>query len=463
MDIYTYPILCNLNFLGDSPSFTDPTPKLARIINMGVVKGLILLLVIFTSFSLSVRAEDLNNSAVQILQTKCMDCHSTQTVFPAYAQLPIIKDLIQNDINNGMSNFNIEEEILSKENSKEISKTTFNKLASVIEAKRMPPIQYKAMHWDKILTPEEEETILKWIQDLRGESISPIPSVESLALNPEEVELGNKLFHDTRLSRDNSISCASCHDLKKGGTDQRRFSIGIGGVEGHINSPTVYNSSFNFRQFWDGRSQDLVTQASGPVHNPIEMGSNWDEVISKLEKDDEYKKAFKEVYGKAMTGDLVAEAIATFERSLLSSGSRFDRYLTGDTAALNSEEKAGYELFLKHSCTNCHLGPSLGGRSFEKMGIKKNYFADRVSGLNGLKAMPLSQEDNGRFNVTKQERDRYKFKVPNLRMISETYPYMHDGNVDSLEESVRIMAEYELGKNLSEKEIQLIAKFLRTL
>lgn len=421
-------------------------------------------LILFLSvFYLTARSEEIESPAINILKSKCMDCHSSQTVFPAYAELPLIKDLIQSDINRGIGEFNIEEEILSKSKAADISKATINKLASVIEAKRMPPIQYKAMHWDKILTPEEEELILKWVQDLRGESISPLPSVESLALNSEEVELGNKLFHDPRLSRDNSISCASCHDLKKGGSDQRRFSIGIGGVEGHINSPTVFNSSFNFKQFWDGRSENLFTQASGPVHNPAEMGSNWDEVVSKLEKDEEYKKAFKEIYQKDISGDLIAQAIASFEKSLISSGSRFDKYLMGDSYAISTEEKKGYELFLKLNCTDCHLGPSLGGLSFEKMGLRKNYFADRVAGRNGLKAMPLSIEDNGRFNVTKNEIDRYKFKVPNLRMISETYPYMHDGNVESLEEAVRIMAEYQLGKRLSENDITLIAKFLKTL
>jgi cytochrome c peroxidase len=174
-------------------------------------------------------------------------------------------------------------------------------------------------------------------------------------------------------------------------------------------------------------------------------------------------KLFEAAYGSPeITGDKIAEVIGTFEHSLVTPG-RFDKYLKGDKSAMSSDERKGYELFKRHNCTSCHSGPALGGQSFEKMGVAANYFADRVSGANGLRKLAKAKEDNGRYNVTRRESDRYKLKVPLLRKVSSTFPYMHDGNVTSLEEAVRIMGEYQLGKKLSQDDIRFIAKFLRVL
>ncbi len=403
-----------------------------------------------------------------ILKTKCGDCHSYGTKFPWYADFPIARDLIQHDIDEGRRYFNMETEIFLKRDKNglridEIPVSTLNRIENVVHDGSMPPIQYLFMHWDHALTAKDKQVLLAWIRNLRGDIVSPLPNPETLELDVNKVVLGDKLFHDPRLSANDTVSCSSCHDLAKGGTDQSQFSTGINGNRGHINSPTVYNSVYNFKQFWDGRADDLIAQAAGPVHNPIEMGSNWDQVVKKLSADTEMVKLFQAVYATPeINGDKIAEAIATFEESLVTP-SRFDKYLRGDSAALSSDEKKGYALFKQYNCTSCHAGPALGGQSFEKMGMAKNYFADRVSGTNGLTQLVKAKEDNGRYNVTDRESDRYKFKVPLLRKISSTFPYMHDGNVKSLDEAVRIMAEYQLGKQLKPDEIKLIAKFLRAL
>ena len=242
----------------------------------------------------------------------------------------------------------MDNEIFFKRFDTDISASSLNRLKTVIEENSMPPLEYKMIHWDTNFSKTDKDIVLRWISDLSESDFSPIPSKESLGLNPDQVKLGEMLYHDNRLSRDNSLSCASCHDLGKGGTDQRQFSLGINNTPGHINSPTVYNSSFNIKQFWDGRAEDLVAQAHGPVHNPAEMGSNWEEVISKLKNEEEYKVLFEQVYGsEEMTGDKMAESIAVFEESLITPDNKFDEYLKGNKMALSKDELEGFELFKK--------------------------------------------------------------------------------------------------------------------
>jgi cytochrome c peroxidase len=243
--------------------------------------------------------------------------------------------------------------------------------------------------------------------------------------------------------------------LARGGTDQAPTSTGIGGAVGPINSPTTYNSGLFLRQFWDGRAADLEEQAAGPVHNPIEMGSNWDEVIPKLEEDPAYVEAFAALYpDQGLTGDSIVDAIAVFERSLITPNSRFDRFLKGDGEAITEQELRGYELFKDIGCANCHVGAAMGGQSFERMGLKDDYFADRGD---------ITDVDAGQFNFTGKEEDRFKFKVPTLRNIAVTFPYFHDGQTDNLKDAVAIMSKYQEGRQLSDEEADLIVAFLQTL
>jgi cytochrome c peroxidase len=283
----------------------------------------------------------------------------------------------------------------------------------------------------------------------------PIQPIESdTRLDQGKVKLGKALFHETRLSHDNSLSCASCHGLDTGGVDQRRTSLGINGADGAINAPTVLNSGANFKQFWDGRAETLEDQIDGPIHAADEMGSNWPEVIAKLKGSPEYLSSFDDLYSDGIQVNNIKDAIATFERSLNTPGARFDRYLRGDTSALNDEEKQGYQVFKSYGCISCHQGRNVGGNMFQTFGVMADYFADRGK---------ITKADLGRFNITGDERDRYVFKVPGLRNVELTAPYFHDGSVAKLESAVEVMGRYQLGRNLSPREIDLIVKFLKTL
>jgi len=286
--------------------------------------------------------------------------------------------------------------------------------------------------------------------DAEEYGIIPLPS--TVEINHDKAKLGKKLFNDPLLSVDGTISCASCHDLAKGGTDQTAVSIGVGGQKGPINSPTIYNSEHNFVQFWDGRANNLAEQALGPVENPKEMGENWTNVINKLNNNEEYKAAFGLVYGGAITKENAADAIAEFERTLITPDSPFDKYLRGDKNAISAQALKGYELFKDKGCVSCHDGPYLGGASYQAM--SEDYFIDRGN---------ITEADFGRFNVTKDEYDKYTFKVPMLRNIAVTAPYFHDGQVKTLQQAVSIMAKYQLGEELSDSEAKSITEFLESL
>ena len=301
---------------------------------------------------------------------------------------------------------------------------------------------------------QTEKSILSVVEEeiKSDEPIQPIPLRASV--DTRKVALGDKLFHDPRLSKDNTISCAHCHDLSLGGTDQKALSTGMGAALGDVNTPTVFNSSFNFRQFWDGRARNLEDQIDGPLQNEKEMGAQWPEIIQELKSIPEYQKGFSDLYVEGVTEKNIKDAIAEFERSLITPNSRFDQYLRGDKEAITPEEKLGYKKFKQYGCISCHQGVNVGGNMFQTMGKMRNYIQDRG---NETKA------DLGRFNVTGKERDKYKFKVPGLRNVEHTAPYFHDGSADELSEAVQVMAKYQLGKDLPQNDVDAIVKFLLTL
>jgi cytochrome c peroxidase len=284
------------------------------------------------------------------------------------------------------------------------------------------------------------------------EPIKPLPL--KLTLDARKVELGKALFHDKRLSKDNSIACASCHDLAKGGADGKPTAIGIGGQVGPINTPTVLNSSFNFRQFWNGRAATLEEQAAGPVHNPGEMGSNWDEVLAKLRQDAALVGKFTAVYKDGLKPANIQDAIATFESSLVTP-SRFDRFLRGDLKAINENEARGYQLFKSYGCVACHQGVNVGGNMYQQFGVMDEYFK--------VRGKPITEADLGRYAVTKLDSDRHVFKVPSLRNVELTAPYFHDGATRTLEEAVDVMFRYQLGRTAPASDKNLIVQFLKTL
>ncbi|MDR0672757.1 MAG: cytochrome-c peroxidase [Zoogloeaceae bacterium] len=279
-----------------------------------------------------------------------------------------------------------------------------------------------------------------------------MPIREPTTLDAQKVALGKLLFHDARLSRDGGVSCASCHDLAKGGVDRRARSLGVNGREGEINAPTVYNAAFNFRQFWDGRVGSLEEQVSGPVLNPVEMANTWDRVLATLRADVRMASSFRAIYQSEPTMAAVQDAIAEFERSLVTP-SRMDRWLLGDAGALSDEELEGYRLFRRHGCVACHQGENIGGNLFQRFGVMQDYFA-------GKKA---TTADLGRYNVTGREEDKYVFKVPSLRNVALTPPYFHDASTDSLDEAVALMGRFQLGVDLSQEDVSSIVLFLHTL
>jgi cytochrome c peroxidase len=285
------------------------------------------------------------------------------------------------------------------------------------------------------------------------EPITPLETVPGLSL--EKVRLGQKLFSDKRLSRDNSVSCESCHDLSLNGADEKPLSIGINGKNAVIKTPTVYNSAYNFAQFWDGRSRTLEHQVSGPIHNPLEMGSHWGEVILKLQKDLELVRSFNALYEDGLTASNIADAIATFERSLVTLDSDFDRWLKGEENALSEEAKQGYALFKNYGCISCHQGRNVGGNMYAHMGAFGNYFSDRN--------IPITKADYGRFNVTGIEEDKHLFKVPSLRLVSLQKYFFHDASESNLESAVQVMAYYQLGREVNDTDAKLITKFLQSL
>jgi len=287
---------------------------------------------------------------------------------------------------------------------------------------------------------------------LLDEPIQPVPL--TLKQDPARADIGRLLFRDTRLSGNGRISCASCHDISKGGGDGRDRSVGLHGGLTSVNAPTVLNAALNFKQFWNGRAESLEAQADHVMQNPVEMGSQWAEVVQKVSQDPKYKAAFAASYKDGVTKANIQNAIATFERTLITPNSRFDKYLRGDANAITAAEKAGYAKFKQYGCVACHQGVNVGGNMFQKFGVMGDYFAKRGN---------PTEADLGRYLVTKVESDKYVFKVPSLRNIALTAPYFHDASAKTLDEAVDIMFRYQLGRVASKEDKEAIIRFLNTL
>jgi len=259
------------------------------------------------------------------------------------------------------------------------------------------------------------------------------------------------LYYETRLSKNQKISCNSCHLLDQYGVDNQPTSDGHMGQTGDRNAPTVYLAAGHFVQFWDGRAPDVEEQAKGPMMNPVEMAmSSEKQVIAVLKSMPEYVDAFKRAFPNEkdpVTFNNVAYAIGAFERNLVTPSS-WDKYLKGDQNALTAEEKAGFNTFVEAGCATCHSGTYVGGSLFQKLGTTKPW---------------PDTSDLGREKVTKSEADRQVFKVPSLRNIEKTGPYYHNGKVTELNEAVSKMGEYQLGKTLTEDQVKSIITWLGSL
>jgi len=284
------------------------------------------------------------------------------------------------------------------------------------------------------------QTIVLWSSDL-----VPIPT--QIEVDNKKVQLGKKLFLDPILSKDKTLSCMSCHNLKYNGADTVAHTKGIDGQVGYFNVPTVFNAVYNFRQFWDGRAKDLKDQALKPISNPVEMGNSIENALKDLKDNKVYVRDFNHIYQDGITENNLADALTEFEKTLITPNSPFDKYLRGDKDALSSSAILGYKLFKEKGCIACHNGINIGGNLFNKFGI----YGD-----------PKSKE-LGRYDITHKEEDKYIFKVPSLRNISLTAPYMHDGRATSLKEAVNLMVRYQLGRRIYGEDLRNIVSFLQSL
>lgn len=283
---------------------------------------------------------------------------------------------------------------------------------------------------------------------------APLPAeaaTDKYPLSKEMTDLGRMLFYEPRLSIDQDISCNSCHMLDQYGVDNLPTSVGHEGVMGGRNAPTVYNAALEVAQFWDGRSPDVEDQAKGPIQNQIEMGmpAGGEEAAAMIKTIPGYAPLFAAAFPNdpdPITFDNLTTAIAAFERKLITPD-RFDKFLQGDATQLTEQEQVGLQKFVSYNCTMCHRGATLGGSMYMKMGLYK----------------PYPTEDLGRYEVTKNEADKYVFKVPMLRNIAKTGPYFHDGTVTTLEDAVKIMGEYQLGVMIPDEDVADIVAFLNTL
>jgi len=289
----------------------------------------------------------------------------------------------------------------------------------------------------------EQETVYHF-ETVDG-PIQPIP--RKIDIDTRWVNLGKALFHSPLLSKNNTISCSSCHLVDFGGDDGFPVSTGINNAKGERNSPSVLNSTFNFRQFWDGRASSLSDQISGPIHNPIEMGSSWAEIVEKLSSDSYFKKTFLSLNPKGVTSENIVKAITIYQESLITPNAPIDLYLLGDSSALSDQQQRGLDHFINHGCTTCHQGANIGGNLYQKLG--------RVNSI-----PEILTQDLGKYQVTNDEQDKYVFKVPSLRNVADTGPYFHNGAVDNLPDAVRIMASSQLGRELPENEIEDIVALL---
>jgi cytochrome c peroxidase len=310
-----------------------------------------------------------------------------------------------------------------------------------------------------LFSADAKEDMSKWLRP------QTVPQPENNKLTPERIQLGKLLYFDTRLSKDNTLSCATCHSPNRGWSDAVATSkaVGFHGRVGPRNSPTILNAAYQKRQFWDGRARSLEEQALGPIQTDVEMNMPLQDLVAKLSKIKGYQKLFAKAYpGEGITKETIAKALASFERTVLSTESPFDKYAKGDHNAISATAKKGFELFKgKAHCTECHDGFNFSDGSFRNIGLHDG---------------ELHGKELGRYNIKKRAAWYGVFKTPTLRDVTKSYPYFHDGSVKTLKEATTICAQggrYEhnvknradvmKNRHLSEQEIDALVAFMKTL
>lgn len=278
-------------------------------------------------------------------------------------------------------------------------------------------------------------------------AIQPLPT--QYTVDEHWATLGKALFHSPLLSQDNTISCASCHLLSFGGDDGFSVSTGVASRSGTRNSPTIFNAVFNFKQFWDGRANSLASQIEGPIHNPNEMATSWPVVVEKLSADNYFTGAFQQLGIRKITQQDIVKALTIYEESLITPNAPIDKYLLGDKTALTEQQIRGLDKFTQFGCSACHQGRNIGGNLFQKLGQVGDIPSELAA-------------DKGKYLLTKEPLDLHVFKVPSLRNVALTAPYFHNGAVKTLPEAVQIMASSQLGRELSQQDIDDLVALLHS-
>jgi len=400
-------------------------------------------------------------------QGGCFICHGGPHDFCKHINWPIFGAAIRRDAEKGIRYANSSYSIAYIFGDMPHDETTLVKLHKVISQRSMPPLSYYVIHWKSYITRDKKEILLDWIydqfstyyahplpsEDYPFEPVNPVPDLAPF--DTDKAALGELLFHDSRLSVDNTVSCASCHNLKTGGVDNLEVPEGVYNQPGTFNSLTVFNAFFHSFYFWNGNASSLQELTCQALLDPVKMGNDsLDRIFDIFAEDSTLTERFLASYPEGYSDSTINHALAEFHKTLITPNSPFDRYLKGDEEAIEQQAQEGYRLFKKYGCANCHNGTGMGGTSFEYMGVANNYFPD---------ARQRALEDMGRYSVTSLNSDMHRFRVPGLRNIALTYPYFHNASAKTLEEAVVKMAYYQRDKKLSRKQVQAIVSFLNTL
>ena len=410
------------------------------------------------------------SQAVAIFEdASCITCHLKNTTPSFYSDLFLVGRIVENNRQKGYHTFDIKDTWEKMINGKAINEVHLAKIEmEIVTLGTMPPAKYYLFHWGSSITAAKKSIIKNWIkyhrdkffhnelssEQFKYEPIRPIPSF--LHVNKRKSSLGEKLFNEKRLSADNTISCASCHNLKNGGANNRQYPESINKRLCGMNTQTIFNTYFNALQSWNGNTTDMCEYIGKHVLNQNIMGNNsFSYIINKLKSDDDISDSFNKIYEDGITESTITDAINEFVKTLITPDSNFDKYTKGDDNAINKMQIFGYELFKSYRCATCHAGVNLGGQTRELMGRYKNYFEDR--------RWEITKEDMGYFNHTADEYDRHRFKVPGLRNVELTKPYFHDGSQQTLHEAVQTMGIYQSGCKISDEDANAIVSFLETL
>lgn len=410
----------------------------------------------------SMDAAQAHAAADKVLEMKCAACHAQDASYSRVMNF-FSFGLMADHVDGAKRAF-----VIPGDAQHRSGNVDYLKMDYVLRTRRMPPASYSAVHLGSRLTPVDVAILRNKYKEKGAiaRSFAPIQPAPQPASHMEaaRIYLGYLLYHDGRLSTTNKVSCASCHDLTRGGTDNLAKSEGVPGPDGlpqlgGVNAPTTFNAAGNIRQFWDGRAADLKEQAGGPPLNPVEMGftcvADWDIIIHKLSRDPQIVALFAYVFGDhGITADTITTAIAAYEQTLVTPDSAFDLYLKGDDDAMTVSQKKGMKAFVELGCATCHSGPTLGGISFEYINTHADFRAlatpaDYKEGAYGLR------------DFTKKEEHKDMFRVPTLRNVALTAPYFHTGSVNSLQDAVRIMLKTQNGAGVSDDAtVKDITRFL---